>query len=52
MTGNVTVWVYTFTDGTVLQLLQNGLSVAEVRALEPIHGKCSITHKTLKEAIG
>lgn len=33
-------YIYTFEDGTVLKLLNAGLSVAEVRKLEELHGKC------------
>lgn len=33
-------YIYTFEDGTVLKLLNVGLSVAEVWKLEELHGKC------------
>ena len=34
------IYIYTFEDGTVLTLLNVGLSVAEVWKLEELHGKC------------
>ena len=37
------VWVYTFDDGTVLRLLDVGLSVEEVCKLQLIHGACTIS---------
>ena len=36
----MTIWVYTFEDGTVLRLYQDGLSTIEVWKLAEIHGKC------------
>ena len=33
-------YIYTFEDGTVLKLLNVGLSVAEIWKLEELHGKC------------
>lgn len=33
-------YIYTFEDGTVLKLLNVGLSVAKVWKLEELHGKC------------
>ena len=33
-------YIYTFEDGTVLKLLNVGLSVTEVWKLEELHGKC------------
>lgn len=33
-------YIYAFEDGTVLTLLNVGLSVAEVWKLEELHGKC------------
>lgn len=38
-----TVWIYTFEDGTVLRLLDVGLSVEEVWKLQLIHGECTIS---------
>ena len=34
------IYKYTFEDGTVLRLLDIGLSVEEVWMLEKLHGKC------------
>lgn len=34
------IYKYTFEDGTALRLLDIGLSVEEVWALEKLHGKC------------
>lgn len=36
------IYKYTFEDGTVLRLLDIGLSVVEVWKLEELHGKCSV----------
>lgn len=36
------IYKYTFEDGTVLKLLDIGLSVAEVWKLEELHGKCRV----------
>ena len=36
------IFKYTFDDGTVLKLLDIGLSVAEIWKLEELHGKCRI----------
>lgn len=38
-----TVWIYIFDDGTVLRLLDVGLSVEEVWKLQLIHGACTIS---------
>ena len=34
------IYMYAFEDGTVLTLLNVGLSVAEVWKLEELHGRC------------
>lgn len=34
------VWVYTFDDGTILKLLEVGLSTEEVWKLQELHGAC------------
>lgn len=34
------IFKYTFEDGTVLKLLDIGLSVAEIWKLEELHGRC------------
>lgn len=39
----MTVWVYTFADGTVLKLLEVGLSVEDVWKLSEVHGRASVT---------
>lgn len=36
------IFKYTFEDGTVLKLLDVGLSVAEVWKLQELHGKCKV----------
>ena len=36
------IYKYTFEDGTILRLLDIGLSVEEVWALEKLHGKCKM----------
>ena len=35
----MTIWVYKFEDGTVLELYKNGLSAAEIFKLQEVHGK-------------
>ena len=42
-------YIYTFEDGTVLTLLNIGLSVAEVWKLEELHGKCRSIESEDKE---
>lgn len=34
------IYIYTFEDGTVLKLLDAGLSVEEVWKMQELHGKC------------
>ena len=34
------IWIYKFKDGTVLKLLDNGLSMEELWALKELHGEC------------
>lgn len=34
------VWVYRFEDGTVLKLLDAGLTIAEICKLQDLHGAC------------
>ena len=41
-----TIWIYKFKDGTKLKVLEKGLSDAEVRKLEELHGAW-IGHKVL-----
>ena len=36
----MTIWVYTFEDGTILRLFNAGLSTDEVWKLAELHGKC------------
>ena len=36
------IYVYTFEDGTVLKLIDVGLSIEEVWKLQELHGKCKI----------
>lgn len=36
------IFKYTFKDGTILRLLDVGLSCAEVWKLEELHGKCRV----------
>lgn len=37
-----TIFIYKFEDGTVLKLVDSGLTAREVFALESIHGKCAV----------
>ena len=39
------IFKYTFEDGTILRLLDVGLSCAEVWKLEELHGKCRVESK-------
>ena len=34
------IFIYTFEDGTILKLLDVGLSCEEVWKLQELHGKC------------
>lgn len=34
------VWTYAFEDGTVLRLLDAGLTIAEICELQDLHGPC------------
>jgi len=43
------IYKYTFEDGTVLSLLDVGLSCAEIWALEKLHGKCKIERSEVSE---
>lgn len=36
----MTIFYYEFKDGSLYELLNIGLSIADVSALEKIHGKC------------
>lgn len=37
------IWIYKFNDGTVLKLLDNGLSTGELWALKEMHGDCEMS---------
>ncbi len=39
-----TVWIYKFSDGTCLKLLDKGLSSEEVWKMELMHGACEVLH--------
>ncbi len=39
----ICIWIYLFKDGTKLELLNNGLSLAEIWKLEEIHGELTET---------
>lgn len=43
------IFKYTFDDGTILRLLDVGLSCAEVWKLEELHGKCRSIESEDKE---
>ena len=43
----MTIWIYTFEDGTRLELLNNGLSTAEVWKLQELHGKANVSYKQI-----
>ena len=36
------IFKYIFEDGTILRLLDAGLSLAEIWKLEELHGKCNL----------
>lgn len=42
------IFIYTFSDGEAYKLIDKGLSMADILALEKIHGKC-LNVLTLKE---
>ena len=44
------IFKYTFEDGTILRLLDVGLSCAEVWKLEELHGKCRSIESEDKDA--
>lgn len=44
----MTIWIYEFEDGTKLELLNNGLSNAEVWKLEELHGKVKVRYETTR----
>ena len=44
-----TVWIYTFSDGTCLKLLDTGLSVEEIWKMKLIHGTCKVSHWCIKD---
>jgi hypothetical protein len=45
-----TLWIYEFEDGTVLKLLDEGLSAEEVWKLAELHGKCySVTTESIED---
>lgn len=46
------IYKYTFEDGTVLRLLDVGLSVEEVWALEKLHGKLFEWSRKVKDKDG
>lgn len=39
------IYQYNFADGTVLKLIDSGLTMQEVWKLEELHGKCIIGKK-------
>ena len=39
------VYQYNFADGTVLKLIDSGLTMQEIWKLEELHGKCAIGEK-------
>ena len=45
------IFKYTFDDGTVLKLLDIGLSVAEIWKLEELHGKCRMKARIKNEIL-
>ncbi len=38
----MTIWIYIFEDGTRLELINNGLSMEELKALQKIHGAVTV----------
>lgn len=39
-------YIYKFEDGTVLTLVNNGFSTAELWKMQDLHGKCQIETKS------
>ena len=42
------IYKYTFEDGTILRLIDVGLSVEEVWKLQELHGKCKVESEDKK----
>lgn len=44
----MSVWIYTFEDGTQLKLINvGGLSTGEIWKLQELHGSCVISHERM-----
>ena len=43
------IYQYNFADGTVLKLIEGGLTMQEIWKLEELHGKCVIGEKVRNE---
>ena len=48
MSIEIYMFIYTFTDGTVLKLYEAGLSIGEVWALEALHGKSEMKYMKVR----
>lgn len=42
------VWVYTFEDGTILKLLDAGMTIAEIWKLQELHGACKSSWERIR----
>ena len=43
----MTIWIYSFEDGTVLKLIDIGFSTGELWELKKIHGICTVSHERI-----
>lgn len=43
----MTIWTYSFEDGTLLKLIDVGFSIKELWKLEEMHGACVISHERI-----
>lgn len=42
------IYQYNFADGTILKLIDSGLTLQEIRKLEELHGNCVMGEKVRK----
>lgn len=47
----MTIWIYSFDDGTEFKLLNIGFSIQEIIMLEKMHGACVISHERICEVM-
>lgn len=43
----MTIWIYSFKDGTQLKLINVGFSTGELLELQKMHGACIISHERI-----